>query len=215
MRNQTVFSRSFLFGSLVGGLGISAMIVAAFMAGRASAPDDFGASDFGATDFGANASGGAASGGAAVKDKSEWLEQRYLNAMASHGADTMAIATGPIDDSEGLFVLDYLTGELTCFVLNSRSGKFDAGFKTNVIQSLGVEPGKKPKYLMVTGVADFPRGIGGGQLGQCAVYVVDSNTGHFGVWGVPYNRQAAVRGGGQWGALFFINAGKARNVALE
>jgi hypothetical protein len=200
MQKQTAFSRSFLVGSLVGGLGISLAIAAAFMAGRATAPDS-----------NAKTSTEVAAG----QTKSEWLEQRYLNATASHGADTMAIATGPIDNSEGLFVLDYLTGELTCFVLNSRTGKFDAGFKTNVIQSLGVQPGKKPKYLMVTGIADFPRIPGGGQLGQCAIYVVASNTGNCGVWGVPFSRQAAATGAGQWGPLFFINAGKARNVALE
>jgi len=203
MQKRTAFSRNFLVGSLVGGLGVSAVIVAAFMAGRATAPNS------------TSTASAASAEGSDGQTKSEWLEQRYLNATASHGADTMAVATGPIDNSEGLFVLDYLTGELTCFVLNSRTGKFDAGFKTNVIQSLGIQPGKKPKYLMVTGVADFPRIPGGGKLGQCAIYVVDSNTGNFGVWGVPFSRQAAATGAGQWGPLFFINAGKARNVALE
>jgi hypothetical protein len=202
MQKQSTFSRSFLFGSLAGGLGIATVMIAAFLAGRATVP-------------GNGVPGEGASKGKSGPKDSDWLEQRYLNATASHGADTMAIATGPIDDSEGLFVLDYLTGELTCYVLNSRSGKFDAGFKSNVIQALGVEPAKKPKYLMVTGAANFPRGIGGSKLGQCAIYVVDSNTGHFGVWGVPFSRQAAATGNAQWGPLFLINTGKARNIALE
>lgn len=199
---KTKSSRTFTAGLISGGFGVAIVIVAAFLAGRATSPPT------------KLTAGDASMAPAESTSQSDWLKQRYLSATASHGADTMAISTGPIDDSEGLFVLDFLTGELTCFVLNSRSGKFDAGFKANVIQALGVEPGKKPKYLMVTGVANFPRGIGG-RLGQCAVYVVDSNTGNFGVWGVPYNRNAAATGTLQMAPLYFINAGKARNVALE
>jgi hypothetical protein len=65
-----------------------------------------------------------------------------LRATASHGAETMAVATGSIDEGEGLFVLDYLTGELNCFVLNPRANsKFNARFRANVVQILGVEQG--------------------------------------------------------------------------
>jgi hypothetical protein len=143
------------------------------------------------------------------------LVQRLLNASASHGADTMAVATGAVDDSEGLFVLDFLTGEMMCYVLHNKSGKFLAGFKTNVVQTLGVEPGKKPKYLMVTGIANLPRGIGPNRLGQSVVYVVDSNTGNFAVWGIPWNGRAASLGVGQINTMVWLDSGKARNVVIE
>ena len=43
------------------------------------------------------------------------MPEVVLNATASHSGETFAMATGPIDsDVEGLFVLDYLTGELQC-----------------------------------------------------------------------------------------------------
>ncbi len=41
------------------------------------------------------------------------MPETVLNASASHGGETFAMATGPVDaDVEGLFMLDFLTGEL-------------------------------------------------------------------------------------------------------
>src|SRR6185369_585938 len=65
------------------------------------------------------------------------LEELKLRATASHGSDTFAMATGASDgDSEAVMTMDYLTGDLTCFVLNPRSGKFNAMIKTNVWKEL-------------------------------------------------------------------------------
>ena len=51
-----------------------------------------------------------------------WEEIR-LKATASHGAASFAMATGPVDDAvEGLYCLDFVTGDLTCYVLNPRTG---------------------------------------------------------------------------------------------
>src|SRR4051794_23038843 len=52
---------------------------------------------------------------------------------ASHGSDGFAMATGNIDEeSDGLYTLDYLTGDLACWVFNPRSGNFTALFTANV-----------------------------------------------------------------------------------
>jgi hypothetical protein len=68
-----------------------------------------------------------------------------LKAAASHGADTFAIATGYVDeDVEGLYTLDFLTGDLQCFVVNPRTGATGGWFKANVANVLSVERGKKP-----------------------------------------------------------------------
>src|SRR5947208_3656435 len=97
------------------------------------------------------------------------LADMHLKAMASHGSDTFAIATGPIDnDVEGLFTLDFLTGDLTCFVINPRNGLFGGMFKANVANVLKVERGKKPSYLMVTGTIQTV-GTAGGQIGRAHV----------------------------------------------
>ena len=91
---------------------------------------------------------------------------------------------------EGVFFLDFLTGDLQCWVLNSRNGQLGGQFRHNVVQDLGVEQGKKPRYLMVTGAASFRRGTSGLQPADSIVYVADANTGHFAAYALPWNRQA-------------------------
>jgi hypothetical protein len=193
MKMQSRFSRSIVVGTLAGGVVVVALL-ASFLVGRSSVQS---------TDAAKNT------------DSSEWLAQKFLHASATHGADTMAVATGAIDDSEGLFVLDFLTGELMCYVLSNKSGTFRSGFKTNVVQTLGIEPGKKPKYLIVTGIANLPRGLGPKRLAQSVVYVVDSNTGNFAAWGIPWDRNAAATVNVQVAPMVLLDAGKARNVAIE
>src|SRR5262245_53709809 len=76
-----------------------------------------------------------------------------LKAMAAQSNDNFAIATGVIDDEvEGLFTLDFLTGDLQCYVVNPRTGALGGWFKTNVAKDLPPEGGNpKPNYLLVTG----------------------------------------------------------------
>ena len=143
------------------------------------------------------------------------LPETLLHATASHGSDTMALATGPIDDAEGLYVLDYLTGELHCYVMNTRTGKFNAHFAVNVVQALGVEQGRKPKYVMVTGAASFARGAGAARLADSLIYVCDTNTGNFAAFGVPWIRGLASTNRPQVGAMTLLDVGKARSVEIE
>ncbi len=139
-----------------------------------------------------------------------------LHASGSASGQTMSMATGIIEDSEGLFILDYLTGNLNCFVINWRQpNKFTARFATNVVQVLGVEQGKKPDYVMVTGTMDFRQGAALTKPGGSIVYVADANTGNFAAWGVPWNRQLANTGTPQQGPLVLLDIGKARNLEIE
>lgn len=142
------------------------------------------------------------------------IPETLLRATASHGGQTMAIATGPIDEGEGLFVLDFLTGELQCFVSNPRGGgKFFARFRANVVVPLGVEQGKKPDYALVTASVDFtPRPAGIARPGSCIVYVCDTNTGNIAAYGVPWNRNAASTNRLQQGALVLLDVAQARNL---
>ena len=78
--------------------------------------------------------------------------EKALLASATHGSEKFAMATGQVsDDSEGVFFLDYLTGELQCWVVYARTGKFGGLFKGNVLRDLKSGRGKEPKFLMVTG----------------------------------------------------------------
>jgi len=139
-----------------------------------------------------------------------------LHASSTHGGSTMAIATGPIDEgTEGLFVLDFITGEIQCSVLNPRNGQLGGMFKHNVVADLGVEQGKQPKYLLVTGAANFRTGGGNMRPAQSVVYVADANTGRYAAYMLPWNRSAAQYNFAQVNPFVLLGKGTARNIQLE
>lgn len=139
-----------------------------------------------------------------------------LNATATSGGTTMAIATGPIQDGvEGFFILDFITGDLTCSVLNPRTGALGGAYKANVVADLGVEQGKAPQYLMVTGSADFRTQGGNIAPAECVVYVADANTGRYVGYWLPWNRQAAQYNFAQASPMVVLGKGSARNIQVE
>ena len=144
------------------------------------------------------------------------LPSTLLNATATHGGSTMAIATGPIDEGvEGFFVLDFITGELTCSVLNPRTGALGGAYRANVVADLGVEQGKQPQYLMVTGAADFRTQGGNVKPAESIIYVADANTGRYVAYWLPWNRQAAQYNFTQANPMLVLGKGSARNIEIE
>ncbi|MFV1965846.1 MAG: hypothetical protein ACC628_10515 [Pirellulaceae bacterium] len=146
----------------------------------------------------------------------QWeLPETLLHATGSCGGDTMAIATGPIDEGmEGLFILDYLTGQLQCYVLNPNTGVVGATFVRNVVGDLGAE-GKQTKYLLVTGQAVFRNISGNVRLADSVVYVMDANSGRFAAYSIPWNRTAFTSNVSQSSAMYLLGSGDARQIALE
>lgn len=143
------------------------------------------------------------------------MSETLLHATASHSAETLAMATGWIEqDMEGVFMLDYLTGELQCWVLSSRTAQFVAVFKHNVIADLGVQQGKKPAYVMVTGQAQFLRGAGEVAPANCVLYVADGNTGNFVAYTVLLNRTLYRGNAPQTGIFKLLGTGKARTLEV-
>ncbi len=140
------------------------------------------------------------------------LEELKLHAMASHGAETFAIATGPIDgDVEGLFTLDYLTGDLQCFVINPRFGGLGGWFRTNIASALTPEKGKKPSYVIATGGINIKSGITGNyRPAGCVCYVVDANTGEAAAFSFPWSQNAGNVGVTQATDMKLIYKWKAR-----
>jgi hypothetical protein len=114
-------------------------------------------------------------------------------------------------------MLDYLTGDLQCWGISPRNFLPAAQGKHNVLNDLGgVEEGKKPNYVMVTGAASFYRGADAMTApGGCVVYVADANTGKFAAYGMGYNR-TALRAGGAVPVVFrLLGTGKARAVEIR
>ncbi len=140
-----------------------------------------------------------------------------LQASASDSTSTMAIATGHISDGvEGLFVLDFITGNLQCQVLNPRSGQAGGLYQHNVSLDLAVQQGKQPRYLMVTGVAEFRVAAGSNvKPAGCILYVADANTGQYAAYMLPWNKALAQQNVGQTYPMQFLYGGNVRNVAIE
>lgn len=147
-----------------------------------------------------------------------WNEVK-LNATATHGGESFAMATGMVGDGmEGVFFLDFLTGDLQGYVLNSRTGKITAAYKRNIANDLKVEQGKKPAFLLATGGASFRVGgaaFGGKVPGQCVVYVIDTHSGIWGSYGVPFSEQAAKTVSAQADTFIPMAGGRARDIPAE
>ncbi len=138
-----------------------------------------------------------------------------LMAASAASGDTMAVATGPIGkDSEGIFFLDFITGDLQCLVYYPRAGGFGAHYFGNVLPHLG-GGGKNSKYLMVTGQAIVTGSTGGARPGASLVYVTDTTTGLFAAYAVPWNPTAETSGTVQSGGLVYAGGGPIRNYQLR
>ncbi len=147
------------------------------------------------------------------------LPEIPLHATATDSGDTFAIATGYIADGiEGCFFLDFLTGDMQCWVLNGRTGGQGGYFVQNVVADLGSAadgPRSKPHYLMVTGQATISGGSSAMKPADCLVYVADATTGNFAVYTIPWNRQAAAANRGQQSPMKLVFKGTARNLEIR
>lgn len=142
-------------------------------------------------------------------------ELKPLLAASAASTDTMAVATGPIsEDAEGIFFLDFITGDLQCLVYYPRYRGFGAYFATNVLQRLG-GGGKNSQYILVTGGAVTRTNTAGARPGSSLVYVTDATSGMFAAYEVPWNRTAESSGRQQSGSLLYVGGGPVRNFQLN
>jgi hypothetical protein len=120
------------------------------------------------------------------------------HAAAAAIEDSFAVCTAPVGDGmEGLFMLDFETGDVSGGVLNQNSAKFSVGYRYNVLKDLGFKAGrvKNPKFLMVPGQVNL-MGPQANKLGQAVLYVTDVATGVTAAYGVPWSTSAATAAGG-------------------
>lgn len=144
------------------------------------------------------------------------LAELKLRANAAHGNETFAIATGPMDGNvDGVFLLDYLTGDLSCFVLHPRAGKFTVAFKTNVTRDLPVGQGKKPAYAMATGRINVVGSSTNVRPAASVVYVADCNSGAFVAYAMPWNNQISANPVAFAAPMKLMDVGKARDLKLR
>jgi hypothetical protein len=146
-----------------------------------------------------------------LESRATALDFPVVQATASVTSEKFSMATGMVgDDAEGLFVLDHNSGLLQCNVIYPRMGQFLAQFRVSVPEALGVGA-KGGSYMMVTGLADFPR-ASNRPAGACVVYVMDTTTGNYAAYGIPFDRAAVGAGRQQLGALVLIGTGTSNPV---
>jgi len=171
------------------GLLVAAVAAAGFFAGRLTSPPKL-------------------DGGETLTEFS--LPKELLNATSTHGGTNLAVCTGPLDeDAEGLFTLDYLTGELKAWVYYPRFGRLGGFFVTNVQPFLGVS-NKNPEYLLVTGTSRVFGQSSNVRPSQSQIYVVDAKSGYFAAFSIPWNGAMANSGAPQNGTFTFIDGGQIR-----
>ncbi|MEN0111253.1 MAG: hypothetical protein AAF805_11080 [Planctomycetota bacterium] len=128
-----------------------------------------------------------------------------VDATATQAHDNFVIATGFVDDGiEGLYFLDFLTGELRGVVLNQRGPGFGCYYSRNIMQDFGQQAVKNPKYLMVTGrINSTQRGsaTSSGRLARTAIYVVEANSGQVVAYGLRFNPSIMAAGKEQGGSF--------------
>ena len=138
-----------------------------------------------------------------------------VQATATHGQSNFAIATGPVDNGiEAFYFLDFLTGELRAAVISRRTAEFTALFERNIQGDFGALA-KNPKYLMVTGLADLPRGRASTQIGSSLIYVAEASSGIVCAYAVPFNSGFNAAGKPQSGPLELIASGPFRTTMVR
>jgi hypothetical protein len=135
-----------------------------------------------------------------------------IDAVGAVSSEKFSIATGVVsEEAEGFFVLDHNSGIVQCSVFYPRVGKFMASFTGNAGELVGAG-GKGGSYLMVTGQADMTRGGRPGTLAPTLLYVLNTATGNYGVFSVPFDRQALAQGRPQQGVMIPMGTGTAALV---
>lgn len=86
---------------------------------------------------------------------------------------------------EGVFVLDYLTGQMTGAVIDPKSGKFLISYSNNVAKDFGVDPKTTPQYAFVGGRASLA-GKGGVSPASSVIYVGELSSGMVIAYGMDY-----------------------------
>jgi hypothetical protein len=145
-----------------------------------------------------------------------WWPQTPVHAMATHGQDNFAIATGPIaTDVEAVYILDYLTGDLRAAVLNVGNGHFMSFFEKNITEDLaGAAGSKNPRYLMVTGAADL-RKSGNNMMGSSVVYVAEFTSGQIAAFGIHWQPSQSQKAELFKDELFLLDKFKFRSAAIR
>ena len=133
--------------------------------------------------------------GVAVGMAMSWFwPQEPMHAAVADRDDKFALMTVPVKDImlagvrdhlEGVFVLDFLTGQLKGAVLG-KVGRFTHFYYRNVAADFSVDPSATPHYAFVTGTAQLTS-QGRVTMASGVIYVGELTSGKVVAYGFPYN----------------------------
>lgn len=150
-------------------------------------------------------------GQASAPEQQPSMSFPLIDASAALSSDQFSMATGSVSEAgEALFVLDHNSGLLTCSTIYPRTFSIGAVFQVNVAEALATG-GKGGKYMMVTGMTNFPSSNQTPRA-PTVVYVMDSATGNFACYGIPFNRTAVNASRPQQGQLVLLTKGSANPI---
>jgi hypothetical protein len=140
-----------------------------------------------------------------------------LQAMTATGSERKSLVTVPLDAGmEAVVALDHLTGDLTGYVLDRYSGKFFMQYRYNVSQDFPLRVGKQPRYLMVSGLADFRQFTSNYRMADSVIYVAEEGSGQVVAYGIPWNPQYRASNAGPQQMQFIpLDFAKTRFVELR
>lgn len=138
------------------------------------------------------------------------LKLPTMDATAAVTSEKFSMATGFVSDrAEGLFVLDHNSGLLQCSVMYPRVGQFLGLFTINVKDTLGTAKGGE--YMMATGMVDVPQS-NNNPVATSVIYVLETNTGKFACYYIPFNQTLMNARKPQQGSLGLLGVGSADPV---
>ena len=99
-------------------------------------------------------------------------------------------AAGFADPLDGVFILDFLTGQLKGAVMNRGQGKFGSFYMRNLAQDFGLKGNEDAHYCMASGYAQMPAGQGV-TYASGLLYVGELNSGKVAAYSFPFNELGA------------------------
>ena len=117
-----------------------------------------------------------------------------MHAGTADRAEKFAMLTVPVKDVqfagvrdhlEGVFVLDFLTGQLKGAVLG-KTGRFTHAYFRNIAADFQVDPAATPHYAIVQGNAQLPS-QGRATMATGVIYVAELTSGRVAAYGFVYN----------------------------
>jgi hypothetical protein len=100
-------------------------------------------------------------------------------------------ALGIVDPLDGVFVLDFITGQLKGAVLNRQNGKFASFHFRDLAKDFDVPPNLDPEFCMVSGFGQMPNPAGK-QMASGMICVGELNSGKVVAYSFPWTE----KGGG-------------------